>query len=118
MIVLGKEVRTNDGDVDIVGLRVVSPEIVGEFELEGEIDVEFDVGSVVVGKVGSDDTLTDGAIDGCVAVVGDDVAVVGDNVPLIVEGTVGDNVVPFVEETVGAPVGALVSPGKTILLVQ
>jgi len=115
VIVLGKELRTNDGGIDIVGLRVVFPEIVGTLELVGESDVTFEVGSGVAGfllKVGSNDALPDGAIDGCAVVV-------GDNVPLIVDGTVGDSVVPFVEGTVGAPVGALVSPpGKTTRLVQ
>ena len=116
MIVLGKELRTSDGGIDIVGLRVVFPEIVGTLELVGESDVTFEVvGSGVAGfllKVGSDDTLPDGASDGCTVVV-------GDNVPLIVDGTVGDSVVPLVEGTVGAPVGALVSPpGKTTRLVQ
>ena len=110
MLVVGKEVLTNDGGFDIVGLRVVFPEIVGTLEL----DVEFEVGSVVAGfllSVGSDDTLTDGAN---VSLLVDET--VGANVPLVVDETVGDNVVPFVAESVGAPVGALVSlpSGKTI----
>ena len=109
MLVVGKEVLTNGG-FDIVGLRVEFPEIVGTLEL----DVEFEVGSVVAGfllSVGSDDTLTDGAN---VPLLVDET--VGANVPLAVDETVGDNVVPFVAERVGAPVGALVSlpPGKTI----
>ena len=127
MLVVGKEVLTNGG-FDIVGLRVEFPEIVGTLEIVGESDVELEVGSVVVGfllSVGSVDTLPDGAIDGCVVVVGDNVPFIvdealGDNVVPFVEGAVGDNVVPFVVERVGAPVGALVSspPGKTIWLVQ
>ena len=105
MIVLGEELRAVEGGDDIVGLRVV-------LELVGERDVVFEVGSNVAGflvSVGDDDILSVGAIDGCVAIV-------GDSVPLFVEGIVGDNVPLFVEETVGALV---ISPlGMIIWLVQ